>query len=110
MTLFWAVEIKITDMNALEFKMRNIEPSPFKLIDVREQLEFQTFNLGGTNIPLSNLLENPEEIEDWKDDEIVVICQHGLRSETARRFLQTNGFKNVRNLLGGILALRKLNY
>jgi rhodanese-related sulfurtransferase len=104
------VEIKKTDISALEFKMRNIEPLPFKLIDVREQIEFQTFNLGGTNIPLGILLRNPEEIEDWKNEEIVLICQHGLRSETARRFLYTNGFKNARNLLGGILALRKLNY
>ena len=103
------VETKKTDISALEFKMRNIEPSPFKLIDVREQLEFQTYNLGGTNIPLGILLRNPEEIEDWKNEELIVVCQHGLRSETARRFLSLNGFSNVRNLLGGILALRKLN-
>ena len=89
--------------------MRTIESSPFKLIDVREQLEFQTYNLGGVNIPLGILLRNTEEIEDWKNEELIVICQHGLRSETARRFLSMNGFKNVRNLLGGILALRKLN-
>jgi len=103
------VETKKTDISALEFKMRNIEPLPFKLIDVREQLEFQTYNLGGTNIPLGILLRIPEEIEDWKNEELIVICQHGLRSETARRFLSMNGFNNVRNLLGGILALRKLN-
>jgi len=103
------VETKKTDISALEFKMRNIEPLPFKLIDVREKLEFQTYNLGGTNIPLGILLRNPEEIEDWKNEELIVICQHGLRSETARRFLSMIGFSNVRNLLGGILALRKLN-
>jgi rhodanese-related sulfurtransferase len=103
------VEIKKTDISASEFKMRTIESSPFKLIDVREQLEFQTYNLGGVNIPLGILLRNTEEIEDWKNEELIVICQHGLRSETARRFLSMNGFKNVRNLLGGILALRKLN-
>ncbi len=103
------MEIKKTDISASEFKMRTIESSPFKLIDVREQLEFQTYNLGGVNIPLGILLRNTEEIEDWKNEELIVICQHGLRSETARRFLSMNGFKNVRNLLGGILALRKLN-
>ena len=103
------MEIKKTDISALEFKMRTIESSPFKLIDVREQLEFQTYNLGGINIPLGILLSNTEEIEDWKNEELIVICQHGLRSETARRFLSMNGFNKVRNLLGGILALRKLN-
>jgi rhodanese-related sulfurtransferase len=103
------VEIKKTDITASEFKMLNIEPLPFKIIDVREQIEFQTYNLGGENIPLGVLLSNLEDIEDWKNEELIVICQHGLRSETARRFLNRNGFKNVRNLLGGILALRKLN-
>lgn len=89
---------------------RNVEPSSFKIIDVREQIEFQTFNLGGHNIPLGILLKNPDDLEEWKNEELIVICQHGLRSETARRFLLMNGFKNVRNLHGGILALRKLNY
>ncbi len=103
------MEIKKTDITASEFKMLNIEPLPFKIIDVREQIEFQTYNLGGENIPLGVLLSNLEDIEDWKNEELIVICQHGLRSETARRFLNRNGFKNVRNLLGGILALRKLN-
>jgi rhodanese-related sulfurtransferase len=103
------VEIKKTDITASEFKMLNVEPLPFKIIDVREQIEFQTYNLGGENIPLGVLLSNLEDIEDWKNEELIVICQHGLRSETARRFLTRNGFKNVRNLHGGILALRKLN-
>ena len=103
------MEIKKTDITASEFKRLNIEPLPFKIIDVREQIEFQTYNLGGENIPLGVLLSNLEDIEDWKNEELIVICQHGLRSETARRFLSRNGFKKVRNLYGGILALRKLN-
>ncbi|MCF8453935.1 MAG: rhodanese [Sphingobacteriales bacterium 17-39-43] len=89
---------------------RNSEPITFVIIDVRERIEFQTFNIGGQNIPLGILLKDPEELEDLKNKEVIVICQHGLRSETARRFLLMKGFKNVRNLHGGILALRKLNY
>lgn len=103
-------EIKSTDISPAEFIDRNREPLPFKIIDVREQIEFQTYNLGGQNIPLGILLKNPEDLEDLKNEELIVICQHGLRSETARRFLLMNGFRNVRNLYGGILALRKLNY
>jgi rhodanese-related sulfurtransferase len=103
-------EIKSTDISPAEFIDRNREPIPFKIIDVREQIEFQTYNLGGQNIPLGILLKNPEDLEDLKNEELIVICQHGLRSETARRFLLMNGFRNVRNLYGGILALRKLNY
>lgn len=103
-------EINKTDINAAEFMARNHEPIPFKIVDVRESIEFQTYNLGGQNIPLGILLTNPDELEEWKDEELIVVCQHGLRSETARRFLQMNGYKNVKNLHGGILAIRKLNY
>jgi rhodanese-related sulfurtransferase len=103
-------EIRTTDISPAEFMERNREPIPFMIIDVRERIEFQTFNIGGQNIPLGILLKDPEELEDLKNKELIVICQHGLRSETARRFLLMNGFKNVRNLHGGIVSLRKLNY
>ena len=108
--LYWVGQIKTTDISPAEFMERNRDPRPFRIIDVRENIEFQTFNLGGQNIPLGILLKNPEDLEDLKNEELIVICQHGLRSETARRFLLMNGFKHVRNLHGGILALRKLNY
>ena len=80
---------------------------PVQLIDVREQLEFHTFNIGGENIPLGKLLAEVDEIEYDTDQEIVVVCQRGLRSETARRVLEGKGFTNVKNLSGGLLAWRK---
>lgn len=103
-------EIKTTDISAAEFKRRSQEPFPFYIIDVREELEYQTFNLGGENIPLGSLLRNPEELDYMKDCEIIVICQRGLRSETARRTLVKQGYTNVRNLAGGLLAWRKLDF
>jgi rhodanese-related sulfurtransferase len=99
----------LTDISAAEFKKRNIAPLPFQIIDVREELEFQTFNLGGDNIPLGKLLTEADDLEYDKEMEIIVICQRGLRSETARRSLTIHGYKNVRNLAGGLLAIRKLN-
>jgi len=103
-------EINLTDISAEEFNKRNIVPLTFYIIDVREVIEYQTFNLGGRNIPLGMLMKSIEELAGLKEEELVVICQHGLRSETAREILQNQGFKKVRNLAGGILALRKLNY
>lgn len=79
------------------------------MLDVREQFEYQTFNLGGINIPLGVLINSIDDLDYLKEDEIVVICQRGLRSETARRVLVQNGFTNVRNLAGGLLAVQKLN-
>lgn len=97
------------DITAAEFIERQSIPSNYQLIDVREVIEYQTFNIGGENIPLGILLRDIEELELDKEREIIVICQRGLRSETAKRVLKNNGFKQVRNLIGGLLALRKLN-
>jgi len=97
------------DISAAEFKMRLQGPLTFTIIDVREELEFQTFNLGGENIPLGVLLKDEEYPDYKKDSEIVLVCQRGLRSETARRSLTLRGYTRVRNLTGGILALRKLD-
>lgn len=96
------------NISASEFFSRNQESNLLIIIDVREQLEFNTFNLGGNNIPLSTLIRDIEKLEYNKDEEIIVICQHGLRSETARRALSKHGYKNARNLTGGITGIQKL--
>jgi rhodanese-related sulfurtransferase len=83
---------------------------PIHIIDVREELEFHTFNIGGENIPLGRLLGEPDEFDFDKEDEIIVLCQRGLRSETARRFLVSLGYENVKNLQGGLLAWRKAGF
>jgi len=96
------------DISAVEFSLRYQNGDALLIIDVREPLEFQTFNLGGSNIPLGLLLRDIEDLDFVKDKEIVLICQRGLRSETARRVLSRNGYTNVRNLFGGLLAIQKL--
>ncbi|MCR8556181.1 rhodanese-like domain-containing protein [Mucilaginibacter sp. BJC16-A38] len=80
------------------------------LLDVREEIEFHTFNIGGRNIPLSQFINNLDKLEYNKTDEIIVICKVGLRSETAREILAQNGYLQARNLTGGIMALQKLKY
>jgi rhodanese-related sulfurtransferase len=103
------VVINLKDISATEFIIRKAESVSFTIIDVREELEYQTFNIGGQNIPLGTLLRDIDEIDLEKETEIIVICQRGLRSETAKRALINNGFINVKNLVGGLLAIRKLN-
>jgi len=77
---------------------------PINIIDVRGELEFHTFNIGGENIPLGILLTEINELKYNKDEAVVVVCQRGLRSETARRVLKDHGYTNVKNLTGGLLA------
>ena len=90
-----------------ELRERLTRHELIQLIDVREVLEFHTFNIGGDNIPLGKLLTEVEDLEYDKRQELVLICQRGLRSETARRLLTSQGYLNARNLTGGLLAWRR---
>ena len=98
------------NISASELKQRYANSEIVTILAVREQLEFNTFNIGGVNISLGVLLSTIDELYYNKQQEIIVVCQHGLRSETARRVLEQHGFMNVKNLSGGLLAWRKLNH
>lgn len=80
--------------------------APF-LLDVREPEELQG-PLGALpgvkNIPLGQISERVEEIP--RDREVVVICRSGSRSHSAIQWLQSQGYHNLRNLEGGMLAVR----
>lgn len=96
------------DIKASEIKERLNDNEPLNLLDVRELIEYHTHNIGGLNIPVGKLNENLGQIPWQYNDEIIVICKVGLRSETAKSILEQNGYQNVRNLIGGILAIEKL--
>jgi sulfur-carrier protein adenylyltransferase/sulfurtransferase len=72
------------------------------VLDVREPFEYQICNLGGHLIPLNDLPKRVGELDASK--EIVVHCKMGGRSAKAVDFLKQQGFSNVHNLTGGILA------
>lgn len=93
------------DITAEELKERlNNGETPI-IIDVREDWEYQEANIAGAkNIPLGSLPMRLDDIEDYKGQEVIVQCRSGARSANAKAFLQQQGFSNVRNLLGGILA------
>uniref|UniRef100_UPI0040485530 molybdopterin-synthase adenylyltransferase MoeB n=1 Tax=Roseivirga sp. TaxID=1964215 RepID=UPI0040485530 len=77
------------------------EHAPF-LLDVRETYEYEIANLGAHNIPLDELKDRLSEIP--KLQAIVVHCKSGARSEKAIQLLREEGFANLKNLEGGILA------
>jgi rhodanese-related sulfurtransferase len=82
-------------------KLRSANP-PY-LLDVRQRDEHAFVALpNSTLIPLDELSARADEIEDWKDAEVVVYCHHGIRSAQAVAQLRANGFANVHNLSGGI--------
>lgn len=81
----------------------NGEHPPF-LLDVRETYEHEFTNIKGHLIPLGELPDRVSEIASHKDEEVIVYCRSGARSAEACKLLMENGFTNVKNLSGGILA------
>jgi rhodanese-related sulfurtransferase len=88
-----------------ELKSKLDSGEKIHLLDVREPHENADFNIGGTLLPLGQIRSmQVDEIEDWKNDEIVVYCRTGNRSGQACMFLETMGFTNTKNLTGGMVA------
>jgi adenylyltransferase/sulfurtransferase len=74
-----------------------------QLIDVREEHEYETANIGGELIPLGTILSNSDRIS--RDKPVIIHCRSGARSGTAVTVLEAQfGFTNLSNLKGGILA------
>lgn len=71
------------------------------LVDVREVNEYKTHNIGGLLIPLNTLRTNVALIP--RDQEVVIHCQSGTRSQKAIQLLQEEfGYTNLYNLTGGL--------
>ena len=98
------------DITAQELKSKMDKGEEFFLLDVRQDFEHAMYNIGGTLIPLANLPSSIDEIEEHKDREVIVYCRSGMRSGTAKQILVQQGFKNVRNLLGGVLGWQGEGY
>lgn len=98
------------DIEATEFAELLEKKSAIQLLDVREPLEYHSFNVGGINIPLGKLSQiiEDDDLELDADKPIIVICQRGLRSKTAKLILENAGYLQTRNLLGGLLKLQRI--
>jgi rhodanese-related sulfurtransferase len=96
------------DITVSELKNRLDKGEKFHFLDVREEWEYEEDNLGAENIPLGELPHRLSELEQYKDEEIVVHCRSGARSGNAKKFMESKGFSQVRNVLGGILAYRSI--
>jgi rhodanese-related sulfurtransferase len=88
-----------------ELKQRIDSGEKFNLIDCREPHEYAEFNLGGKLVPVGKIQTmQVEELEDMKDEEVIVYCRSGNRSMMACMVLDQLGFKNTVNVAGGVLA------
>ena len=97
------------DITVTELKERLDKGEALNFLDVREEYEYEEENLGAKLIPLGELPDRIEELEDWKNSEVIVHCRSGARSSRAKSFMESQGFTNVRNVTGGILAYNELD-
>ncbi len=80
------------------------------LLDVRTLEEYKMGHIeGATLIPVSELANRIDEIEDYKDVPVLVYCRSGNRSITASQILIESGFKHIVNLRRGISAYQASN-
>ncbi|HMT36413.1 MAG TPA: rhodanese-like domain-containing protein [Chitinophagaceae bacterium] len=97
-------------MTVQELKQRKDANETLYILDVREPSEYAEVNMGAKLIPLGQVLSGQiDDIEDWKDKEVIVHCRSGVRSLNACMMLEQLGFINTKNLEGGIIAWVALN-
>ena len=92
-----------TEIDAVALKARLDRGDKFQFIDVREPNEYQIASIPGAKlIPLGDVPKRVGELDP--NTEVIVHCKMGGRSAKACDFLRQSGFKNVKNMLGGITA------
>ncbi len=98
----------VNEITVDELKQELQSKNSIQLIDVREEEEHHDFNIGGKNIPLSQIVKQPESIV--KNKKVVLYCRIGERSKIAIQRLQDKyGYTNLVNLKGGIEAWKISN-
>jgi len=98
----------MTNISVEEVKSRMDAGEKLNLLDVRQPEETAEYNIGGIAIPLGKIQTmETEEIDNLKDEELICYCRSGNRSGMAALFLEQMGFKNVKNLTGGMLAWKE---
>ncbi len=95
--------MSIQQITPLQLQQKRTQQPDLKILDVREPHEFEFAHIvDSILIPLSLIPLKIEELN--RDEDLVVLCHHGVRSMMACRFLAKEGFENLYNLAGGIDA------
>ena len=76
-----------------------------QLVDVREEYEYEEMNIGAELICMGQIPECIGRLR--KDVPVILHCRSGGRSSHVVKYLEGQGFDNVYNLKGGILAWRE---
>ncbi|HSD64337.1 MAG TPA: rhodanese-like domain-containing protein [Ignavibacteriaceae bacterium] len=103
-------DLTVKNISVNEFKQQIEGDSNLVILDVRtpEELTGPLGKIDGViNIPVQQLDKRIDELNNYKDQEIAVICRTGHRSAIAAKILSANGFTKVENVEGGMTAYRQ---
>ena len=79
-------------------------------LDVRDESEFKGGHLlNARSMPVNKLAERMHELEKFKNKDIVVYCDNGMRASRAVIKLKKSGFERLFTLAGGLAAWEKAN-
>ena len=98
--------MRTIDVKQLKDRIQSNEK--LNLVDVREPHEHEEFNIGGILLPLGDIrVGDTESIDQLKNQEVILYCRSGNRSGQAALVLETMGFSNVVNVVGGMLSWKE---
>ena len=98
----------MTNISPEEVKQRMDNGEKLHLVDVRQPEETAEYNIGGIALPLGDIQNmQTDDIDDLKNEEVILYCRSGNRSGIAAMMLDQMGFSNTNNLEGGMLAWRE---
>ena len=94
---------RVSEITPRELKARLERSERPLLLDVRQDWETRLCRLdNAVHIPIEEIELRVEELDP--NDEIVVYCHQGVRSAAVAEYLRSLGFKDVKNLAGGLDA------
>lgn len=98
-------ELDGDELEAL-IEARELGMVAFKLVDVREHMEWQMGHIKGTDklVPTSSFFQTLDEAKLGKNENIILYCHVGSRSAHCARILADMGFTKIGNLTHGIVS------
>lgn len=97
----------MTDINVEELSQKITSGEKITIIDVRTQEEVARGRIKGSkNIPLDIFKDKIKDVVFDKNENVYLYCLSGSRSSVAAEIMQDMGYKNVLNVISGMLAWR----
>ncbi len=100
---------KLAQLSVHELKTRLDRGSLKRLIDVRTPAEWGQGHIqGAAHVPLTEIMDNRFDVS--RQEEMVVNCGTGYRSNIVASYLQQKGYGQVYSLAGGLFAWSHAGY